>query len=303
LNDGRSDRLIDGKAVGAEITEEIRNEVLEFSRNRKSPGLTVVIVGEDPASQSYVGMKVRKATKIGIRSNLIEMPSDISEDYLLDRVKKLNDDEEVDGILVQMPLPSHIDQQKIIETIDPSKDVDGFHPYSLGRLAADKPTFVSCTPLGITVLLKKYGVDTKGKKVTIVGRSLIVGKPMALLLSGQSDTGNATVTICHSRTADLKDATIDADILIAAVGQPQMITGEMVKEGVVAIDVGTTRVDDPTRKKGYRLAGDIDFDSVYPRASLITPVPGGVGPMTVTMLMKNTLLAAKWARGMPDEPV
>ncbi|MBU8920237.1 MAG: bifunctional methylenetetrahydrofolate dehydrogenase/methenyltetrahydrofolate cyclohydrolase FolD [Bacteroidales bacterium] len=297
------DRIIDGKAVGAEITEEIKKEVLEFSRTRKSPGLTVVIVGEDPASQAYVGMKVRKAEKIGIRSDLIEMPADISEEYLLDRVKKLNDDKDVDGILVQMPLPSHIDQQKVIETIDPSKDVDGFHPYSLGRLAAEKPTFVSCTPLGITVLLKKYGVETRGKKVTIVGRSLIVGKPMALLLSSKSDTGNATVTICHSRTEDLKDATIEADILIAAAGQPHMITGDMVKEGVVAIDVGTTRVEDPTKKKGYRLAGDIDFDSVYPRASLITPVPGGVGPMTVTMLMKNTLLAAKWARGMPDEPV
>lgn len=297
MKNERDPKIIDGKAVAREVLEEVTGKALEFSRKHRPPKLTVVIVGEDPASQVYVGMKVKKAAKCGMDSDLIEMPSDVAEDYLIDRVQRLNADDGVDGILVQLPLPPHIDTQKVIETISPSKDVDGIHPYSLGRLAADRPTFVSCTPLGITVLLEKYGVQTSGAEVVVIGRSLIVGKTLSLLLSGKTSRGNATVTVCHSRTADIAKAVRRSDIVIAAAGSPGMITGDMVKDGAVVIDVGTSRVPDETAKRGYRLAGDVDFDSVYPRASLITPVPGGVGPMTVAMLMHNTLQAAMKARG------
>jgi len=294
------EKLIDGKAVAGRIMKDLEAEIRSFSAGGRPPRLSVIIVGENPASQVYVGMKVKKAAACGIDSDLIEFPADTAEELLLKRIDGLNSDPGVDGILVQMPLPGHMDQQKVIERISPEKDVDGFHPYNLGRLAADKPLFVSCTPLGITVLLSEYRVRTEGKNVVVAGRSLIVGKPMALLLTSRGKTGNATVTICHSKTENLPAVTRTADILIAAVGIPEIIKGDMVREGAVVIDVGTSRIEDPGSKKGYRIAGDVEFDSVYPRASLITPVPGGVGPMTVAMLMKNTLQAAMLARGEGD---
>lgn len=291
------EKIIDGKAVSKKVLEEVSEKVKSFSEGNRPPCLTVVIVGENPASQVYVGMKVKAAARCGIESRLIEMPADTPEESLLDRVERLNSDPSVDGILVQLPLPGRIDEQKVIEAIDPVKDVDGFHPYNLGRLAAGKPRFIACTPLGITVLLSEYGVETEGKQAVVIGRSVIVGRPMSMLLGSKSAYGNATVTVCHSRTPDLAGTVRTADILIAAAGSPMMVKGDMVKEGVVVIDVGTNRVDDPAAKRGYRIVGDVDFESVYPRASLITPVPGGVGPMTVAMLMKNTLQAAVLARG------
>ena len=219
---------------------------------------------------------------------------------MLEKVESLNGDDGVDGVLVQLPLPGHIDQQRVIERISPSKDVDGFHPYNLGRLAADQPVFIPCTPFGIRELLARYEVSTEGKHVVVIGRSIIVGKPMALLLARKGESGNATVTICHSRTADLESISVRADILVAAIGRAEFVTGDMIKDGAVVIDVGVNRVEDPGSKKGYRLVGDVDFQSARERASLITPVPGGVGPMTRAMLMKNTFLAAKRARGEVD---
>jgi methylenetetrahydrofolate dehydrogenase (NADP+)/methenyltetrahydrofolate cyclohydrolase len=262
--------------------------------------LTVLIVGEDPASQIYVGMKIKTARKCGIDSELVELPASTSESELLGRLERLNKDPAVDGILVQMPLPGHMDQQKVIENISPDKDVDGLHPFNIGRIAADRPRLVPCTPLGITVMMDHYGIETAGKHAVIVGRSILVGKPMALLLARKAPGGNATVTVCHSRTSDMASITRTADILIAAVGSPRMITGDMVKEGVVVIDVGINRVEDESAKKGYRLEGDVDFKSVIPKASMITPVPKGVGPMTVAMLMKNTYQAARMALGADD---
>ena len=290
-----------GKPVAASVIDQLASEIPDFTVKHRPPRLTVIIVGEDPASQVYVGMKVKTARKCGIDSCLIELPASTPEADLLDRIDRLNDDAGIDGILVQMPLPDHIDQQAVIERISPDKDVDGLHPFNLGRLAADSPRLVPCTPLGITVMMDHYRIDTSGKHAVIVGRSILVGKPMALLLAMKAKGGNATVTICHSRTSDMAAITRTADILIAAVGSPKMITGDMVKEGVAVIDVGINRVDDETARKGYRLVGDVDFESVAPRASLITPVPKGVGPMTVAMLMKNTYLAARMALGADDD--
>jgi methylenetetrahydrofolate dehydrogenase (NADP+)/methenyltetrahydrofolate cyclohydrolase len=290
-----------GKPVAASVIEQLASEIPSFAEKHRPPRLTVIIVGEDPASQVYVGMKVKTAGKCGIDSDLIELPVDTTEADLLVRIDRLNADAYVDGILVQMPLPGHIDQQKVIERVSPGKDVDGLHPFNIGRLAADRPRLVPCTPLGITVMLDHYGIDTAGKHAVVVGRSILVGKPMALLLAMKAKGGNATVSICHSRTSDIAAITRTADILIAAVGSPQMITGGMVKEGVVVIDVGINRIDDETAQRGYRLVGDVDFESVAPKASLITPVPKGVGPMTVAMLMKNTYLAARMALGADDD--
>lgn len=301
MKSGEFENLIDGKMISKEILSELKIEVSNFSENSRPPKLTVLIVGENPASQVYVGMKVKASSNCGIDSDLIEMPEDISEDLLIERLKRLNDDDSVDGILVQLPLPDHIDEQKVIETISADKDVDGFHPYNLGRIISEKARFVPCTPKGVMELFSRYSIETEGKDIVIIGRSLIVGKPMAMLLSAKSSSGNGTVTLCHSRTKNISDIVSRADILIAAVGSPRMITGDMVKEGVVVIDVGMNRVDDPTAKKGYHLEGDVDFASVQPKASLITPVPRGVGPMTVAMLMKNTLQAAEWARGDGNE--
>jgi methylenetetrahydrofolate dehydrogenase (NADP+)/methenyltetrahydrofolate cyclohydrolase len=296
----QDEKLMLGKPVAKNVIEELASEIPDFSRKYRPPGLTVLIVGEDPASQIYVGMKIKTARKCGIDSELVELPASTSESDLLGRLELLNNDPAVDGILVQMPLPGHMDQQKVIENISPDKDVDGLHPFNIGRIAADHPRLVPCTPLGITVMMDYYGIETAGKHAVIVGRSILVGKPMALLLSRKAPGGNATVTVCHSRTSDMASITRTADILIAAVGSPRMITGDMVKEGVVVIDVGINRVEDESEKKGYRLEGDVDFKSVISKASMITPVPKGVGPMTVAMLMKNTYQAARMALGADD---
>lgn len=289
-----------GKPVAALVIEQLASEIPGFAEKHRPPKLTVIIVGEDPASQVYVGMKVKTARKCGIDSELVELPEATPEDELLARLDRLNEDTGIDGILVQMPLPGHIDQQRVIERISPDKDVDGLHPFNIGRLAADSPRLVPCTPLGITVMMDHYGIDAAGKHAVVVGRSILVGKPMALLLAMKAKGANATVTICHSRTSDMAAITRSADILIAAVGRPGMITGDMVKEGVAVIDVGINRVADASAKKGYRLVGDVDFETVAPKASLITPVPRGVGPMTVAMLMKNTYRAARMALGADD---
>jgi len=294
-------KLIDGREVSKTILEEVSEDVAVFCRSHRPPHLVVVIVGDNPASRSYVRGKVKAAKKCGIDSTLLELPPDVSSDELLSRIDEFNGDSSIDGILVQLPLPGHIDQQDVIERISPSKDVDGFHPYNMGRLVADKPVLVSCTPLGIMELLSRYNVKTAGKRAVVIGRSIIVGKPMALLLARKHEGGDATVTICHSRSEDIASVTAEADIIIAAVGRAGTVTGDMVKEGAVVIDVGINRVDDPNSKKGYRLVGDVDFESVLPKASLITPVPGGVGPMTIAMLMRNTLAAAGWAGRSEDE--
>jgi len=293
--------LIDGKRVAEEVVAEVAREVEDLKRTHREPHLAVVMVGENPASQVYVRNKVTTCGRCGIRSTLVELPAVVSEADLVRRLDGLNADDGVDGILVQLPLPEHIDQQRLIERLSPGKDVDGLHPYNVGRLASDRPRFVPCTPLGVLELLGRYHVRTAGKRAVVVGRSILVGKTMALLLSRKHHGGDATVTICHSRSERLGDITREADLLIAAIGRAHTITGEMVREGAVVIDVGTNRVADASAAKGYRLTGDVDFESVRPRASLITPVPGGVGPMTVAMLMKNTLQAARWARGITDE--
>lgn len=294
------DKIIDGKRIAREILDELTVEVARFRENHHPPHLSVILVGDDPASHVYVRSKVRSAGECGIESELIKLPADTTREALFARLDRCNDDSAVDGILVQLPLPPHIDQQEVIERIDPRKDVDGLHPFNLGRLASGLPHFVPCTPLGVSVLLSCSGVETEGTHVAVVGRSVLVGKPLALLLARKGPGGNATVTICHSRTRDLAAVTATADILVAAAGQAGMISADMVKEGAVVIDVGTNRVDDPSAKKGYRLAGDVDFESVYPKVSRITPVPGGVGPMTVTMLMRNTVQAARRRRGVDD---
>lgn len=286
-------KIIDGRSVSKEIISEVKEEVAVFSGKFRPPGLRVVIVGEDPASRVYVRNKIKTSSKCGIESELIELPDTVSERELLETVQRLNGDPGIDGILVQLPLPDHIEPKKVIERISPFKDVDGIHPFNLGKIVEGEPQFVPCTPMGIIELLKRYDVKVEGKNAVVIGRSLIVGKPIALILASKTPEGNATVTMCHSRTRDLFSHTRMADIVVSAVGDPEFIKGEDIKEGAVVIDVGVNRVDDKTAKKGYRLTGDFDFDSVYPKASLITPVPRGVGPMTVAMLMKNTLKAAE----------
>lgn len=286
-------QLIDGKATAAKIKEEIAQEVEQIvAAGGKRPHLAAVLVGHDGGSETYVKNKVLACEACGFKSTLIRYEDDITEQELLDCVAKLNADDDVDGFIVQLPLPKHIDEQKIIEAIDYRKDVDGFHPINVGRMAIGLPCFISATPLGIITLLKRYGIETSGKKCVILGRSNIVGKPMAQLMM-QKQYGDSTVTVCHSRSANLKDECRQADIIIAAIGRPDFVTADMVKEGAVIVDVGTTRVADSTRKSGFRLNGDVKFDEVAPRCSYITPVPGGVGPMTICSLMKNTLAAGK----------
>ena len=286
-------QLIDGKATAAKIKEEIAQEVEQIvAAGGKRPHLAAVLVGHDGGSETYVKNKVLACEACGFKSTLIRYEDDITEQELLDCVAKLNADDDVDGFIVQLPLPKHIDEQKIIEAIDYRKDVDGFHPINVGRMAIGLPCFISATPLGIITLLKRYGIETSGKKCGILGRSNIVGKPMAQLMM-QKQYGDSTVTVCHSRSANLKDECRQADIIIAAIGRPDFVTADMVKEGAVIVDVGTTRVADATRKSGFRLNGDVKFDEVAPRCSYITPVPGGVGPMTICSLMKNTLAAGK----------
>ena len=285
-------QLIDGKATAAAIKAEIAEEVKEIvSKGGKQPHLAAVLVGHDGGSETYVKNKVLACEECGFQSTLLRFEDDITEAELLACVERLNRDEDVDGFIVQLPLPKHIDEQKVIEAIDYRKDVDGFHPINVGRVAIGLPAFISATPKGILEILRRYNVETSGKKCVILGRSNIVGKPMSQLMMQKGV--DATVTVCHSRSKTLKEECLQADIIIAAIGQPAFLKGDMVKPGVTVIDVGTTRVPDASRKSGFRLQGDVDFDAVAPKASLITPVPGGVGPMTICMLMQNTLAAGK----------
>ena len=286
-------QIIDGKATAAEIKAEIAAEVQNIvAQGGKRPHLAAILVGHDGGSETYVRNKVQACEQCGFLSTLIRYEADVTEAELLHCIEKLNHDATVDGFIVQLPLPPHIDEQKIIMAIDYRKDVDGFHPINVGRMAIGLPCFVSATPLGIMTLLRRYQIKTSGKKCVVLGRSNIVGKPMAQLMA-QKAYGDATVTICHSHTQDIAAECRQADVIIAAIGQPGFVTGDMVKEGAVVIDVGTTRVADATRKSGFRLSGDVCFDAVAPKCSYITPVPGGVGPMTICSLMKNTLGASK----------
>lgn len=285
--------LIDGKATATAIKKEIAEEVKKIvASGGKKPHLAAVLVGHDGGSETYVKNKVLSCEQCGFKSTLIRFEENVTEEELLACVYKLNEDEDIDGFIVQLPLPKHIDEQKIIMAVDYKKDVDGFHPINVGRMAIGLPCFISATPLGILTLLQHYKIETSGKKCVILGRSNIVGKPMAQLMM-QKQYGDATVTVCHSRSDTLKEECREADIIIAAIGRPEFVTADMVKEGAVVIDVGTTRVEDATRKQGFRLCGDVKFDEVASRCSYITPVPGGVGPMTICSLMKNTLAAGK----------
>jgi methylenetetrahydrofolate dehydrogenase (NADP+)/methenyltetrahydrofolate cyclohydrolase len=291
--------LIDGTAIGKLVREDVAREVARLKALGITPGLSVVLVGEDPASTVYVRSKGKACEEAGMRGETIRLPADTSEAQLLEQVDALNNDSRVHGILVQMPLPKHMSADKVIRRIKPEKDVDGFHPVNVGKLSiGERDGFVPCTPAGAIELLVRSGVDTKGKDAVIVGRSNIVGKPMAALLVQDAPGGNCTVTVCHSRTADLASHTRRADILVAAIGRPEMITGDMIKPGAVVIDVGLNRVNDPSAAKGYRIVGDVHFASARTVASLITPVPGGVGPMTIAMLMKNTVRAAAQIAGV-----
>ena len=285
--------LIDGKATAAKIKEEIAAEVEQIVANGgKRPHLAAILVGHDGGSETYVKNKVLACEKCGFKSTLLRFEDDITEEQLLAEVDKLNKDADVDGFIVQLPLPKHISEQKVIEAIDYRKDVDGFHPINVGRMAIGLPCYISATPKGILELLRRYNVPTSGKKCVILGRSNIVGKPMAQLMM-QKQYGDSTVTVCHSRSENLKKECLEADIIIAAIGRPDFVTADMVKDGATVIDVGTTRVPDATKKNGFRLNGDVKFDEVAPKCSFITPVPGGVGPMTICMLMMNTLSAGK----------
>ena len=288
-----SAKIIDGKMISAEIRKELKTEVEMLKKEGISPGLGVILVGEDPASRSYVTAKERACESLGIYSDNRHIPAETTEEELLTLIDAMNQDPKIDGILVQLPLPKHIDADKVIMRIAPEKDVDGFHPQSIGKMIMGKDTFLPCTPHGVVKLLRYSGVTIEGAHVVVVGRSNIVGKPVANLLLDKSENGNATVTVCHSRTKNIAELTRQADILIAAIGKPQFITDDMVKDGAVIIDVGVNRVEDSTKKKGYRLVGDVDFEALKEKTSLITPVPGGVGPMTITMLMYNTVLSAK----------
>lgn len=286
-------QIIDGKATAEAIKAEIAEEVRQIvSNGGRAPHLAAILVGHDGGSETYVKNKVLACERCGFESTLIRFEEDVTEEELLQCVDKFNKDESVDGFIVQLPLPKHIDEQKVIEAIDYRKDVDGFNPINVGRMSIGLPCFISATPLGIITLLKRYGINTSGKKCVVLGRSNIVGKPMAQLMM-QKQFGDATVTVCHSHTKDIKKECLEADIIIAAIGSPNFLTGDMVKEGAVIVDVGTTRVPDATRKSGFRLNGDVKYDEVAPKSSFITPVPGGVGPMTICSLMKNTLQAYK----------
>jgi methylenetetrahydrofolate dehydrogenase (NADP+)/methenyltetrahydrofolate cyclohydrolase len=287
-------RIIDGRALAETIRAEIKKEADQLKAEKSiTPGLAVVLVGENPASQVYVRMKKRACEKLGFHSEVHTYPADISQKEVLKKIDELNKDPKIHGILVQLPLPDHIDEQTVLLAIDIAKDVDGFHPINVGKLAQGLEGFVPCTPYGIQEMLIREGTQIEGSHVVVVGRSNIVGKPIAFLLMQKNKRGNATVTVCHSRTKNLPEVTRQADILIAAIGRPEFITADMVKEGATVIDVGVNRVDAPDTEKGYRLAGDVVFDEVKEVAGAITPVPGGVGPMTITMLLHNTLIAAK----------
>jgi len=286
-------KIIDGKQIAQDIRAELKEEVASLKDKGLVPGLGVILVGDDPASRSYVTAKERACEKAGLYSDDNRLSAETSQEELIALVKKMNADPKIHGILVQLPLPKHLDETEVLMTIDPAKDVDGFHPVNVGKMVVGEQGFLPCTPHGVVQLLARSGVKTEGSHVVIVGRSNIVGKPVANMLLQKRENANATVTVCHTRTKDVASFTRQADIIIAAAGRPNTITAEMVKDGVVVIDVGVNRVEDATKKSGYRLAGDVDFKSVKEKASLITPVPGGVGPMTITMLMYNTVKSAK----------
>jgi methylenetetrahydrofolate dehydrogenase (NADP+) / methenyltetrahydrofolate cyclohydrolase len=291
-------QLLDGKSLAQQIKEEIKQEVdKRIAAGFKRPHLAAILVGSDGASETYVGHKVKSCQQVGFESTLLRFPDTTSEQEVLDAVNDLNTNSEIDGFIVQLPLPKHINAESVINAIDPLKDVDGFHPVNVGKLTLGLPTFVSATPKGIMTLLERAEVDTQGKHCVVIGRSNIVGRPMSILMSASGNPGNATVTICHSRTQNLTEICKQADILIVALGKAEFVKGDMVKEGAVVIDVGITRVEDESKKSGYALKGDVHFESVAPKCSYITPVPGGVGPMTVVSLMQNTLQAAADKRG------
>lgn len=284
--------ILDGKSLSNQIKDEIAAEVTAMQeRGEKVPHLAAVLVGNDGASLTYVGSKVRSCERIGYKSTLKHLPEETTEEELLAVVKELNEDQDIDGYIVQLPLPKHIDEEKVLLAIHPDKDVDGFHPTNFGKMALDMETFLPATPFGIMELLRRYEVETEGKHAVVIGRSHIVGRPISILLNRKSKPGNATVTVCHSRTKDIKSLTLQADIIVSALGVPHFLTADMVKEGAVVIDVGITRVPDDSRERGYYITGDVDYKGVSEKASYITPVPGGVGPMTIAMLLKNTLLA------------
>ena len=284
--------ILDGKKVSNQIKDEIAVEVAQMKeRGEKVPHLAAVLVGNDGASLTYVGSKVRSCKKIGFESTLIHLPEETSEEELLNQVQALNANPDIDGYIVQLPLPKHIDEQKVLMAVDPDKDVDGFHPTNFGKMALDMESFIPATPFGIMELLSRYDVDTSGKHTVVIGRSHIVGRPISILMSQKGKAADSTVTITHSRTKDLRSLTLQADIVVSALGVPNFLKADMVKDGVVIIDVGITRVPDESRERGYYITGDVDFDGISQKASYITPVPGGVGPMTIAMLLKNTLLA------------
>lgn len=287
-------QILDGKALANQIKEEIRQEVDQIRlAGGKIPHLAAVLIGENPASEVYVRNKVRSCEQVGFKSTLIRRPAEVQQKEVLEIVQQLNNDPDVDGFIVQLPLPDHIDEQEVTLAIDPNKDVDGFHPVNIGRMTLGLPAYLPATPFGILEILSRYGVETSGKEVVVLGRSSIVGTPMSILLSRKGNPGNATVTVCHSRTKDLEEHTRRADILVAAIGRPEMVTADMVKEGAVIIDVGINRVEDSSRSRGYRLCGDVNYGDLESKVSAMTPVPGGVGPMTVVSLMQNTLQASK----------
>lgn len=290
-------QIIDGKSISSQIRNELKDEVKRLTDKGFQPGLAVILVGENPASQVYVGSKEKSCIELGIHSEAYRLPVDTSEEEILSLIDKLNKKKEIDGILVQLPLPEHINEEKILLKIDPDKDVDGFHPVNVGRMVIGNPRFLPCTPWGIQELLIRTNVDPSGKHVVVIGRSNIVGKPVACILIQKAKGANATVTICHSRTKNIEEITRQADILIAAIGQPKYVKADMVKEGAVVIDVGVNRIPDASKKSGTRLVGDVDFDAVKEKTSAITPVPGGVGPMTIAMLMMNTVKSTKHRAG------
>jgi methylenetetrahydrofolate dehydrogenase (NADP+)/methenyltetrahydrofolate cyclohydrolase len=287
-------QLLEGKVASAAIKEDIKDKVSALiSEGKKVPHLAAILVGNDPASETYVASKVKNCKEVGINSSLFKYESSITEEMLLDKINELNNDEKIDGILVQIPLPKHISEKKVIDTISPKKDVDGFHPLNIGKMVLGFPSFISATPFGILLLLQHYQIETSGKNVVIIGRSNNVGTPLSILLSrNNNDYGNATVTLCHSRTTDIQSICQKADILIAAIGKPKFVTADMVKENAIVIDVGINRIKDETKKSGFALKGDVDFENVAPKCSYITPVPGGVGLMTIAALLMNTYKAA-----------
>ncbi len=286
-------QLLDGKLVSRSVKEDLKEKTIQLKNNhKKQPHLAAILVGNNGASETYVTSKIKNCEEIGFKSSLFRFDADIPEAVLISKIETLNNDADVDGILVQLPLPKHIEEEKIINLINPLKDVDGFHPVSVGRMVQGLPGFVSATPYGIMLMLKHYNIDTSGKHAVVIGRSNIVGRPISILLSANTNPGNCTVTLCHSRTTNLKDLCLQADIIVAALGKPGFLTADMVKEGAVVIDVGINRMEDATKKSGFALKGDVDFENVAPKCSYITPVPGGVGLMTIAALLLNTYKAA-----------